>query len=108
LTATIGSALGDIFDQIRQIIILWFPPLLLGFLVYLMWRLVKMMPRTSPAELKPDSESVVRWHDVAGVEEQRLRHRAGQSTSGSPGPLSGSVRQPRSRRRCSRPRRGRP
>ena len=71
LTATIASALGDVFDQIRPFIILWFPPLLLGFLVYLMWRLVKMMPRTSPAELKPDSESIVRWHDVAGVEEAK-------------------------------------
>ena len=71
LTATIASVLGDVFGQIRLFIILWIPPLLLGFLVYLMWRLVKMMPRTAPAELKPDEESIVRWHDVAGVEEAK-------------------------------------
>ncbi len=71
LTSTIASVLGDVFGQIRLFIILWIPPLLLGFLVYLMWRLVKMMPRTSPAELKPDEESIVRWHDVAGVEEAK-------------------------------------
>ena len=71
LTSTIASVLGDVFGQIRLFIILWIPPLLLGFLVYLMWRLVKMMPRTAPAELKPDEESIVRWHDVAGVEEAK-------------------------------------
>ena len=36
-----------------------------------MWRFVKMMPRTAPAELKPESDSIVRWHDVAGVEEAK-------------------------------------
>jgi cell division protease FtsH len=30
-----------------------------------------MMPRTAPAELKPESDSIVRWHDVAGVEEAK-------------------------------------
>src|SRR5436305_11099485 len=67
----IASALGDGFAQVRSFIILWIPPLLLGFLVSRMWRIWKMMPRTAPAELKPDSESVVRWHDVAGVEEAK-------------------------------------
>ena len=72
LTATIATrARRRLLGQIRLFIILWIPPLLLGFLVYLMWRLVKMMPRTSPAELKPDEESIVRWHDVAGVEEAK-------------------------------------
>ena len=71
LTANIATALADLLDHIRVIIILWGPPLLLGILVYLMWRLVKMMPRTSPSELKPDAESIVRWHDVAGVEEAK-------------------------------------
>ena len=49
LTATIATAIADLLDQIRVIIILWGPPLLLGILVYLMWRVVKMMPRTSPS-----------------------------------------------------------
>ena len=71
LTATIATAIADVLDHIRVIIILWFPPLLLGALVYLMWRFVKMMPRTAPSELKPESESIVRWHDVAGVEEAK-------------------------------------
>ncbi|MDX6563622.1 MAG: cell division protease FtsH [Gaiellales bacterium] len=71
LTATIATALSAFFDQIRTFLLLWLPPLLLGFLVYLMWRFVKMMPRTAPAELKPESDSIVRWHDVAGVEEAK-------------------------------------
>ena len=71
LTATIASALGDALDHIRTFLLLWIPPLLLAFLVYLLWRFIKVMPRTAPAELKPESESVVRWHDVAGVEEAK-------------------------------------
>jgi len=71
LTATIASSLGDAASQFRSFLLLWLPPLLLGFLVYLMWRFVKVMPRTSPAELKPESDSVVRWQDVAGVEEAK-------------------------------------
>jgi len=61
LTSTIASVLGDVFGQIRLFIILWIPPLLLGFLVYLMWRLVKMMPRTAPAELKPSPYAFTYW-----------------------------------------------
>jgi len=69
--ATILTALSALLDQLRTFLLLWLPPLLLGFLVYLMWRFVKMMPRTAPAELKPESDSIVRWHDVAGVEEAK-------------------------------------
>ncbi len=71
LTATIANDLGGALGQIRSFLLLWLPPLLLGFLVYLMWRFIKVMPRTAPAELKPESDSVVRWHDVAGVEEAK-------------------------------------
>jgi hypothetical protein len=60
LTATIATALSAFLDQLRTFLLLWLPPLLLGFLVYLMWRFVKMMPRTAPAELKPESDSIVR------------------------------------------------
>src|SRR6186713_546858 len=45
----------ELLNQLRTFLLLWRPPLLLGFLVYLMWRFVKMMPRTAPAELKPES-----------------------------------------------------
>jgi cell division protease FtsH len=71
LTATIASALGDALDHLRTFLLLWIPPLLLAFLVYLLWRFIKVMPRTAPAELKPESESVVRGHDVAGVAEAK-------------------------------------
>ena len=42
---TIASAVGDAFGQLRTFIILWIPPLLLAFLVYLLWRFIKVMPR---------------------------------------------------------------
>ncbi len=71
LTATLATAIGAALDEIRTFLLLWLPPLLLGFLVYLMWRFIKVMPRTAPAELKPESDSIVRWHDVAGVEEAK-------------------------------------
>ena len=71
LTATLATAIGAALDEIRTFLLLWLPPLLLGFLVYLMWRFIKVMPRTAPSELKPESDSIVRWHDVAGVEEAK-------------------------------------
>ena len=36
-----------------------------------MWRVVAMMPRTKPQAIQPDSNSSVRWDDVAGADEAK-------------------------------------
>ena len=45
--------------------------LLLGLLVYLIWRTVKLMPNAAPKEAVKAEHSKLRWDDVAGVDEPR-------------------------------------
>jgi cell division protease FtsH len=43
----------------------------MGALVYLLWRTLKIMPRTKPQQITPRSASSVTWDDIAGVEETK-------------------------------------
>jgi len=43
----------------------------MGALVYLLWRTLKLMPRTKPQQITPRSASSVTWEDIAGVEETK-------------------------------------
>src|SRR5918912_1389872 len=45
--------------------------LLTAMIVYLLWRTLQVMPRTSPTHVQPGSSSSVSWDDVAGVEEAK-------------------------------------
>ena len=44
---------------------------LVGFMCWLLWKTMGMMPRTTPANLVHGSKSKTSWADVAGVEEVR-------------------------------------
>jgi cell division protease FtsH len=59
------------FDQFQGYAITWAPILLMAILVFLVWRTIKMMPRSKPQQIKPSSQSAVRWDDVAGCEEAK-------------------------------------
>jgi cell division protease FtsH len=62
---------GAAMDVVRGFLLGWLPILLLVALLYLMWRVVAMMPRTKPQEVRADSDSSVRWVDVAGADEAK-------------------------------------
>jgi cell division protease FtsH len=49
----------------------WMPILLMVALVYLIWRTLKMMPRTKPQQIKPEASGTIEWADVAGCEEAK-------------------------------------
>ena len=49
----------------------WAPILLFALIVYFMWRMLRLMPKTKPQEISPRSKSAVTWDDVAGVEETK-------------------------------------
>jgi cell division protease FtsH len=75
-TATIAvttpfSSGGFHWYKVENNIITWAPILFMGLLVFFVWRLMKMMPKTKPQEIKPDSKSSVGWSDVAGCDEAR-------------------------------------
>ena len=59
------------FDQLQTYALTWLPILFMGALVFLVWRTIKLMPRTKPQQLKPSSQSAFRWEDVAGCEEAK-------------------------------------
>src|SRR5438132_150714 len=63
-----GSAL-NVLDDIARIALTWLPLLMICLIVYLLWRMVQLMPRVKPAQITPGSKTSVKWSDVAGVEE---------------------------------------
>jgi cell division protease FtsH len=66
------TAILDItYDEFERWITIWLPVLFMGALVYLVWRTLKLMPRTKPQQISPRSASSVTWDDIAGVEETK-------------------------------------
>jgi cell division protease FtsH len=61
----------SLYDQIESWALTWLPLLLMGALVFLVWRTLRLMPQTKPQVIKPSSESSVKWGDVAGCEEAK-------------------------------------
>ena len=52
-------------------IITWAPIIFMGLLVFFIWRTLKLMPRTKPQQIKPQSASSIAWADVAGGDEAK-------------------------------------
>jgi cell division protease FtsH len=69
LVADILTDLG--IHSIGDFIQLYLPVIFMGLLVYLIWRTLKLMPRTKPQRITPRSKSAVTWENVAGVEETK-------------------------------------
>jgi cell division protease FtsH len=63
------SAVTHVLDEIARIALTWLPLLMICLIVYLLWRMVQLMPRVKPAQIQPGSKTSVKWSDVAGVEE---------------------------------------
>src|SRR3712207_5384980 len=57
--------------QVENGIITWLPILFMGLLVYFIWRTMRMMPRTKPQRIEPESASSIAWDDVAGADEAK-------------------------------------
>src|SRR5215207_6577999 len=69
-----GVDLHQVFVEMRDFVVNWWP--LLGltfyiFLIYIFWRMLQLMPRVKPAEVNTKSREAVTWEDVAGVDEAR-------------------------------------
>jgi cell division protease FtsH len=59
------------WDQITNFIYNWGPIIFMGLIVFFLFRMMKMMPKTKPQEIKPDSASSVGWDAVAGADEAK-------------------------------------
>src|ERR671910_2717953 len=57
--------------EIESWIITWAPIIFMGLLVFFIYRTMKLMPRTKPQQIKPESASAVKWAEVAGADEAK-------------------------------------
>jgi cell division protease FtsH len=49
----------------------WLPIIFMGILVFCVIGLTRMMPRTAPAEIRPEASPTIGWKDIAGVDEAK-------------------------------------
>jgi cell division protease FtsH len=61
----------SLMNRIENWSLTWLPILLMVALVYLIWRTLKMMPRTKPLQIRPEGSGSIDWDDVAGCEEAK-------------------------------------
>jgi cell division protease FtsH len=64
----------SIVQDIQEWAYQWSPVLMIVFftaLIYVMWRMLKVMPRVKPQQIKPSSDQSVGWEDIAGVTEAK-------------------------------------
>src|SRR2546423_128899 len=59
------------WDHTQPVILNWAPIVFLGLLVFFIWRTMKLMPKTKPQEIRPDSKSSIGWSEVAGADEAK-------------------------------------
>src|ERR687894_782843 len=57
--------------QVESWIITWAPIIFMGLLVFFIWRTMKLMPRTKPQQIEPESSSSIGWAEVAGADEAK-------------------------------------
>jgi cell division protease FtsH len=43
----------------------------MALIVFFLWRTVKLMPKTKPQEIKPDSAGSIKWDEIAGADEAK-------------------------------------
>src|SRR3954471_6986932 len=68
------TPMGGWLHAFRDGFAAWLPVLfgvMLILMVWIMWRMLKMMPSVKPAEVNTKSRTAVTWNDVAGVDEVR-------------------------------------
>ena len=72
--STAGAVHTSIFQDIQNFALNWSPVVMMLFfaaLIYLMWRTLKVMPRTKPQQIRPASKGSVSFGDIAGVDEAK-------------------------------------
>jgi cell division protease FtsH len=62
---------GITWAQVENWIVTWAPIIFMGLLVVFIWRTMRLMPRTKPQEIAPDSDSSIQWSEVAGADEAK-------------------------------------
>src|SRR5919197_1930433 len=61
----------SLWDNIESWVLTWAPIIFMALICIVLWRTLKLMPRTKPQQLKPESKSSTGWADVAGADEAK-------------------------------------
>src|SRR3954467_3559624 len=59
------------YAEIQSFALTWLPGVFMGLLVFLVWRTLKVWPRTKPQQIKPETKLEVAWEDIAGADEAK-------------------------------------
>jgi cell division protease FtsH len=59
------------WEGIKYWMLTWLPLVFMGLIAVVMMFMIRLIPRTKPQEIKPDSQASIKWGDVAGVEEAK-------------------------------------
>src|SRR4051795_3801433 len=60
-----------LWDHLSNTLLTWGPMLFMVLIVFFLWRTMKLMPKTKPQEIKPDSAGSAKWDDVAGADQAK-------------------------------------
>jgi cell division protease FtsH len=61
----------SVWDHIESGILTWAPIVFMALICIVLWRTMKLMPRTKPQQIKPESKGSIGWADVAGADEAK-------------------------------------
>ena len=64
---SISTRIQDFFAQWATVLTVVF----MAAIVYVLWRTLKVMPKTKPVQIKPQANLEVGWDDIAGVDEAK-------------------------------------
>jgi cell division protease FtsH len=59
------------YDEVQTWVLTWAPVLFMALIVFFLWRTLKLMPRTKPQQIKPESKQSIGWADIAGADEAK-------------------------------------
>jgi cell division protease FtsH len=59
------------YDELSNFALTWLPLFFMAALLFLVWRTLKVMPRTKPQQIKPETKLEVGWSDIAGADEAK-------------------------------------
>src|SRR3954449_12257321 len=65
--ANVSQAIQDFSNQWSAA----FGILFMGALIFVLWRTMKLMPRTKPVQIKPQANQEIGWEEIAGVDEAK-------------------------------------
>ncbi|HEV7805064.1 MAG TPA: AAA family ATPase [Solirubrobacteraceae bacterium] len=64
----------SVLERIRDFGTNWsgvFMILFMFIIAFFLWRTLKLMPKTKPVQIKPDTQSSIGWDEIAGVDEAK-------------------------------------